>query len=139
MFASQVKKQVTVGSGPDAIVVTIRKLSARSLDKAREQRQITGAETIARFGPDMVKAFREAARDRTPEQIRSAAEAPDARYGEFDRDLVLTQGIESWTASVPLKDGLADLDEETAEFLFHEIVDLSAPPKAVVEEAAKNA
>ncbi len=136
MFASRTKKQITVGEGAESGVVTIRKLSARSLEKAREARQAVAAKMTSTFGPDMIKAFRDAAKD--PERAAAPQDPREVKYGEYDRATVLTQGVESWTFKEPLIEGLEDLDEPTAELLFHEIVDLSDPPKEEREEREKN-
>ena len=140
MFASSITKQIEIEDGVEKGTVTIRKLSARSLDKAREARQLAVMGVATKFGPELMKSFREAAaekREAAPEGV--GAPTVDARYGEFDRTLVLTQGVASWTFIVPLTAGLEDLDEGAAELLFHEIIDLSYPAKAAAEQIENNA
>jgi len=135
MFASRVTKQIEIKDGADKGFVTIRKLSAKSLEKAREARQMAAAALTSKFGADLIRAFRETNKEEREAQVVEVAVVdPNARYAEFDRDTVLTQGVVSWTFKDSLREGLADLDEPTAELLFHAIVDLSAPS---TEEAAK--
>jgi len=138
MFASKITKQIEVEDGAEKGTVTIRKLSARSLDKAREARQLAAASVATKFGPELMKSFREAAAEKREAAPAAAEPAVDARYGEFDRTLVLTQGVASWTFIVPLAAGLEDLDEGAAELLFHAIIDLSYPARAAAEQIEKN-
>jgi hypothetical protein len=135
MFASRIKKQIEIGEGDEKGTVTIRKLSARSLDKAREARQIGAAALTSRLGSDLIKAFRETAQD---QEKLAAPTGVEAHYSAYDRATVLTQGVEHWTFKESLKEGLEDLDEAAAELLFRAIVDLSDPPKTEVERVEKN-
>lgn len=136
MFASQVKKVVDVPDTDPVVRVTIRKLNHRSLDKARQARRGEDIAETRSLGGDLFRAiteFREGKLDDELAQRRK--DKRDARYREFDRDTVLQAGIESWTAAEKVTDGIGDLDEPTADFLFRAIVDLSAPAPAEVEEA----
>jgi hypothetical protein len=137
MFASRTKKQIQVGAGEEAGTVTIRKLSAKSLDKARMARQSVAAALTSQFGADLIRAFRETAAMK-PQEV-PGVEDPEARYAQYDRETVLLQGIESWTFKEALTAGIPDLDEESSELLFREIVDLSDPLKAEAERVEKNA
>jgi len=140
MFASRVKKTIEVNDGTDKGSVVIRKLSARSLERAREARQMSAAKLTTSFGPDMIKAFRETNKEvAAAPVVAGSKEARETTYASYDRDTVLTQGVESWTFKENLVDGLNDLDEPIAEMLFHAIIDLSDPPKAEVEKLEKNA
>jgi hypothetical protein len=132
MFAASVKKQVPVDDGRDKGVVTIRKLSARSLDKAREARQIAAAALTSKFDPNILKVYRETGR-------QPDSDAPVDKYAAYDRDAVLQAGIDSWTFDVSIEEGLKDIDEPTAELLFHEIIDLSDPTGASLAQAEKKA
>jgi hypothetical protein len=129
MFASRVKKVVTLNDGDVDVGVTIRKLSARSLEKASDARQSTAIARARDAGGELVKIFRE-----TDEVKAAAAAAKDpiaaakARYAAYDRAAVLLAGVESWTSDVKLPQGLDDLDEEAADLLHREILDLSLPP-----------
>jgi len=139
MFASQVTKAVQVGD----VEVVIRKLSGRSLDKARDAKQIASATQIRAFGGDVLKALRDDTVTLAVESLRSKAEDAEAKrkaiYASVDRDTVLTQGIVSWNASRKLTpEAIADLDEDSANALHEAIMDLSLPPKDVVEAIEGN-
>lgn len=143
MFASKVTSQVVFPDG----VVNIRKLSAMSLEKAQAARQITVSQLSRSMGPELIRAFNspeveEAAKNRpkpTPEEKHKA------RYAGYDRQLVLQAGVVSWTYQkddgTPLKvsEGLADVDEESAEKLHEAILDLSLPPITEAEQEAVQA
>lgn len=123
MFASNVKKTVTVGE----TAVVIRKLSASALEEAREARQLAVTSMAVRLGPELIKSFRESAKESKP-----VVEATADPYAEFDRTVTLQKGVVSWNAvaedtkkPIQVQAGILDLDEDTADFLFHEIVDLS--------------
>ena len=133
MFANKITKVVTVKDGDEDVSVTIRKLSARSLDKASLARQAAIAETARTLGPDMLKAFQDADAKKDAVAILDPAEA---RYGAYDRGTTLTAGIASWTAKIDLQEGINELDEDTADFLFKEIVALSVPTPEEQEAAS---
>jgi len=134
MFASRTKKQIAVSDEDVEGTVTIRKLSARSLEKAREAKQLSVVQLSTKFGPDIMKMYREAAKERG-EVVPTDPNV--IRYAQYERELVLTQGVESWTFPEKLEEGLADLDESTAELLFREIIDLSDPAKEEEEARGK--
>lgn len=123
MFASQVKSTVDV----DGVSVTIRKLSARSLEAAAEARTAANLAQVKAMGGDILKALRDA------EDPRSSA-SPDletrrlARYRVYDRAAVLRAGIAGWSAPEKVETAVDDLDEAAAELLHRAILDLSLPP-----------
>jgi hypothetical protein len=123
MFASQTKSTVAIGD----VVVTIRKLSARSLDKASEARQATAAAVARGFGADMIQALKVTEPAPLAPVVLTLAEQIKARYTSYDRASTLRAGIASWTAPQPLEEGIADLDEESAQKLHEAILDLSLP------------
>jgi len=133
VFASQVKSTFQI-EGCD---VRIRKLSARSLDKASEIRQGSVVAMARGFGPELMAVFRG---DVGPQPERVAQTERETVYATYDRDSVLVAGIESWDAKhadgkkMDLEEGIADLDEDSANALFHAIIDLSVPTKEQVEE-----
>jgi len=133
MFASKTTKTVEVG--PNSVV--IRKLAAIQLERASDVRQAKLAENMARIGPEMMRSFTS-----DPEARAKAEKNPDARYQTYDRAVVLSLGILSWSgpdvAGKPTDVTIDDLDEEAADLIHRAIVDLSAPPVKVVEEQAKN-
>lgn len=139
MFASQVKKAVMVGD----IAVTIRKLSGRSLDAAMEIKQQTAAAYSRALGGDLIKAFSEsaAAEAKTSDVPVDPKAKARARYNTYDRFRVLQAGVVSWVgptggpALPKVTEGLEDLEESAAQFLFEAIVDLSVPSEESQEEA----
>lgn len=165
LFASRVQKDVKVELGPEEYeIVTIRKLSGRSLEKAAEARRMEVINTVKVYGIEMMKLARAEAADRlaemkgekpieapkpvevpkpvepepelTPEQKAAKLKAmQEARYSDYDRQLVLQAGIVRWTAKerdgsdTPVTpDNIADMDEQASVKLFREILDLSLPP-----------
>lgn len=142
MFAKQIQREVTVGEE----TIKIRKLSGKSLQKAREAARSSQVANVREIGPEMIKAFRtekaeaqakagepvvEIITELTKEELEKARKAS---FAEFDRDTVLVAGIVSWTAkeknkAIPVNvDNIGELDEETSELLHNEILDLSLAP-----------
>jgi hypothetical protein len=152
MFAKQIQKEVTVGEE----IVKIRKLSGKSLQKAREAQRSSQVQNVREIGPEMIKAFRaekaeaeakaaepvvETITEPTKEELAAARKAS---FAEFDRETVLVGGIVSWTAkdeknkAIPVNaDNIGELDEETSELLHNEILDLSLPPVNAEELTGK--
>jgi len=139
VFASRVKGVVKVGD----VTVNIRKLSARSLEKAPAARQAAVGMTMKGFGTEVLQFIREGVAERTDKTESQEEKEP---YGTYDREATLIAGIESWDAMrpnektgdqepIPLLDGIADLDEAAAEKIFRAIVDLSIPSQEENEEA----
>jgi len=150
MFAKQYQKEVQVGD--DTVVV--RKLSGRSLDKARVARRTDQVQSIRELGADLIKAFREGKEaagiaepapavepaepvELTPEE---KAKARKAAFEDYDKYVVLQGGVVSWTAKIDGKpvpvnpESIDGLDAETVAALFDAIMDMSLPVDA---EAAK--
>jgi ribosomal protein L12E/L44/L45/RPP1/RPP2 len=128
---------------PEAVDVVIRKLSHKSLEKAAEARQADVAKFARQAGPEMMGVIRDAAEAQAEAKAKTEdkkepteKERREARYQGFDRESTLVAGIESWTAPEKLPDSIADLDESTANLLFHEIVDLSLGPLDPAEAEA---
>jgi hypothetical protein len=144
MFASLVQKDVTLKIldqaavaflGADEIVVTIQKLSGRSLEKARVQQTIEQAGPVLRsFGGDVVKSIRSETLDEAAKQLKLQTQSVEARkkayYASFDRESVLIAAVRRWSCEDRKKlcpESLADLDEKSAQQLHVEIIELSAP------------
>jgi len=147
MFAKQITKDVEVGTE----IVTVRKLSGKTLQKAREAKRSEQVSNMRELGAEMIRAFRE-------EREKLAAVKPEAlpippkeptreelektrkdSFSEYDRDTVLVAGISKWTAKVPVSpENIADLDEESATKLHNEILDLSLAPVNTAEIAGKD-
>lgn len=148
MFAKQVTKDVEVGSE----IVTIRKLSGVSLQKAREAKRVEQVQNMREIGAEMIRAFREerekAAAATRPDALPIPAKEPTIEelqkarkesFTEYDRNTVLVAGIARWTAKVPVNpENIADLDEETAQLLHNEILDLSVAPVNTAEVSGKD-
>jgi ribosome recycling factor len=137
MFASKIQKQVTFDDGS----VTIRKLSAKSLEKAAEQRQIAVAQFTSQMGAEIMKMWTTKDKDAV---AAPAAEVPieeqrKARYGLYDRFSVLKAGVVSWSYPEKIHDGIEDLDEDAVQKLHEEILDLSLPPLTQEEREAASA
>lgn len=126
MFAHRITKSIDLHDGETEVQVVIRKLSARSLEKAADQKSIDAGKTMRAWGADLLDSIEQ----RRKEQEREKKSDPkQARYNNYDRESVLIAGIQSWTCEgITIPDGVKELDEETAELLFHEIIDLSLPP-----------
>jgi len=145
MFASRVTKEVEVDDGESLVKVTIQKLSARALDKAREAKSIAQLTAMRPASKDMWQGMRSAEMDRLADELKEkrANEAADpkararARYDLHDREHVLQAGIVRWTSVTLLSEkALDDLDEATAQKLHEAILDLSLPPLDPVEAEA---
>jgi hypothetical protein len=137
MFAKQVTKDVAVGEE----IVTVRKLSGKTLQKARDARRVEQVQNMRDIGAEMIKAFREErekvaqarpealpipAKEPTKEELEKARKDS---FADYDRDTVLVAGVVRWTAKVPVNsENIADLDEESATLLHNEILDLSVQP-----------
>lgn len=150
MFASQVRKTVQVNDGDTVVNVVLRKLSGASLEKASEARQLSIATMTSHLGPEVVEQYQ---REREAKEAQRKAgtleeekKDPKDRHVSYSRQSVLHAGVHDWDLkdekgrSVRVTpDRIDDLDEPTADFLFHEILELSLPPEAAKkEEEAKN-
>jgi len=145
MFAKQHQKEVQVGDD----TVVIRKLSGRSLDKARAARRTDQVQGIRELGAELIKAFREGKEaagvaepapaepaepaELTPEE---KAKARKAAFDDYDKYVALQGGVVSWTAKIDGKpvpvnpESIEGLDAETVAVLFDAIMDLSLPADA---------
>lgn len=135
MYASKQTKILTLKDDDGADVpVLIRKLSASQLRKAGKARHKQHLEEARDLGPELIEALRDA----------TAKEATGDRYDQYDRELVLAFGVKEWGGRKVGEDGvlaeiggekysLGDLDEETADQVYRELVDLSAPTKEQAE------
>lgn len=115
--------------------VTVGKLSAKSLDKAREAEQINSARRVGQMSEGAVRGLfgtpeaRQAAADMAAGRKPDYETAKRARYGQYDRGLVLLQGIRSWTFDEPPGQDPADqVDDETAQKIHEGILDFSLRP-----------
>lgn len=128
MFASQVKKTVEIGERS----YQIRMLSWKSLDKAKDARQMSGAAHLRALGGEIMKALRS---DNVDEMAKAVAEkdaTPEGRaklrYDAYDRELVLNAGVTQIEGELATPATVADIDPTTADRLYREILDLSLGP-----------
>ena len=145
MFASRVTKDVDVEDGESVTKVTIQKLSARSLEKAREVKSAAQLTAMRPASKDMWEGLRSAEVEKLAGELaeKRSKEAADpkarakVRYDAHDQAHILRAGIVRWTSTVPLDEkALEDLDEATAEKLHEAILDLSLPALDPVEAEA---
>ena len=164
-FASRKKGTVELWDGETRTEVRIRALSDRSLDKAMEARQAAVAKSTKVMGPEVVDMIRKLgaadaqAKDAMTVEGKETLEPLEARllkrYAPYDRDYVLTAGIEGWSATwpvpdpddprdgatkevpVPLEVGIPDMLKGDAEKCFRAILELSLPPLDPEAEAGK--
>jgi hypothetical protein len=132
MFASNVKGSIELEDGDSKVTVTIKKLSARALDQAREARITQATRRAREVGADLIASMRSA--QTPPVTTPTAEQLREARYDLYDRDVVLRAGVVAWTHATPLAVGLEDLDEPSAVKLSQAILDLSLPPLDVKTE-----
>lgn len=124
MFASRITKQILVrdDDGQDVPVI-LRKLSARQLRKAFDVHQLELGETVRRYGAEFMRQIGEEHEKKQKTKEEKEAE----RFSQYDRDTVLNAGVASWALKLDIAKGLQDLDEETSELLFTEIMRMSKP------------
>jgi hypothetical protein len=155
-FANRSKKTITLGGGDDEFQVVLRKLSGSALETAAKLRQKAVAENTRAMGGEMMETFARIAEAKKASDAAAGIKEAEptleqkrlARYQNYDRQCVLTHGIDSWTAKA--EDGsaldsdaknIAQLDEESSEKAFRELLDMSLPEldKAAAEAVqAKN-
>jgi hypothetical protein len=147
MFAKQIQKDVKVGE--DTVVV--RKLSGKTLGKARGAKRADQVQSMRDIGADLIKAFQEGKKANDPkvQEVEVAAAVPEptpeemekarkATFSDYDQEIVLNAGIVRWTAKEPVNaDSIGDLDEESAKILFTAILDLSVSALDAAEVSGK--
>jgi hypothetical protein len=144
MFAKQIQREVKVGEE----TVMVRKLSGKTLDKARVARRTDQVQNMREIGADLIKAFREREGTKEPKvvetpaaaelSVEDKAKARKASFGDYDREIVLNAGIVRWSAKETVNaDTIGDLDEDSAALLFNEILDLSVSTLDTAEVSGK--
>jgi len=145
MFASRVTRDVEVQDADGVVIVTVRKLSARSLEKAREVRSAQQLGSLKNASKELLLVMRSGEVEAAAAQLaaRREAEAKDlkvrarSRYDAHDRESVLNAGIVRWSCQEPVSpDNISDLDEGAAQQLHEAILDLSLPPLDPAEAEA---
>ena len=113
--------------------VEVRKLSHVKLAEAAQELSQRQMQNVKAFGPDMLAAIQQVRQD-----AKAETSAPKAPADLYDREAVLRKGVVRWSYSEPVTpETLADLDEQTARWLFEQIVEHSkaAPTKEQVGNA----
>ena len=139
ILAFRTKKTLTIGD----VEFGIRKLSWKSLDKARMNKTLDQAQAIRAYGGDVVKGLRSEAMDEAAKAYaekkgqQTEAEKKEEHYNSFDRGSILIAGVERCSevtgGDKELREYIDELDDETAEVLHREIVDLSVKKKGEAE------
>ena len=121
MFSSRITREITTPTDPP-YVVTIRQLSGRRKERCQQAVLSKAAALIANIGG--AAAFAEIQKLGGERAVREGVERdPGASY---DQEHVLIEGIVSWSAEEPVtSDTIADLEVETSDLLFREILRLS--------------
>jgi len=142
IFASHTQQTIALPMDPPH-TVTIRKLSGRSLEQAREAQQLAAVAHLQAMGGAAFQRDLNALG--SPAAVAAlVAKAQANPLQTYDRYTVLAKGIVAWsydTQSLTPVDGripaIDDLDGETAGFLARAILDLTLPGSD--EAARKNA
>ena len=125
MFSSKITKEVKTPSTP-SYTVTIKALSGRAKERCQQATIGKAAEMMQSVGG---AAIFEQIRQMGGEQaVKDQVEERDPKAA-FDREQTLIDGVVKWSAKPPVTpDTLNDLEAETADFLFVEILRLSKIP-----------
>jgi hypothetical protein len=125
MFSSKVTKEVKTPSTP-SYTVTIKALSGRAKERCQQATIGKAAEMMQSVGG---AAIFEQIRQMGGEQaVKDQVEERDPKAA-FDREQTLIDGVVKWSAKPPVTpDTLNDLEADTADFLFVEILRLSKIP-----------
>lgn len=108
----------------------IVQLSWKQLKKARRRAVLENAEVAKAFGAAFVKALGE---DETGEAamrvMKKQEQAEKQDPASFDTETMLRHGLVGWSYKAKLDDeSREELDDETAEWLKVEILNISKPP-----------
>jgi len=130
-LTSQITKHLEIPDEPGQRV-TIRKLSHHQLMMAHNAKISEAAEQMRLFQGLELPTPNEDAPDDTPEQriekaearrkAKAEAELPASKY---QRTAVLKYGLIDWTYQAAIDTGVEELDEDTAAWLFDEIISFS--------------
>ena len=125
MFSSKVTKEVKTPSTP-SYTVTIKALSGRAKERCQQATIGKAAEMMQSVGG---AAIFEQIRQMGGEQaVKDQVEERDPKAA-FDREQTLIDGVVKWSAKPPVTpETLNDLEADTADFLFVEILRLSKIP-----------
>lgn len=133
MFASGVTRNISIGEE----TVVIQKMSGFQLEKASQIQTQKAVDQSKQLGGELLAAIRDpdaATRLQEQRDKMTQKQKRQARYDTYDRKHILKKGIRGWSckkedgSALPTTEGIEDLDQPTADMLFHEIVDLSCGP-----------
>ena len=133
VFTSRVTQSIPIPHDPGQSV-TIRKLAPKHLRAARESRQAADFEETKRqiaitqaLGDEVIKAVKGI------KESEADGEKPITRVvdplGPYDVTALCVSAIKAWSYAdiKPAPDTIADLDEQTQEFIAREALKLSKP------------
>lgn len=129
MFASVTKREVKFGDD----FVVIKKLSGYQLTLARDEKQAVNVGNLRRLGGELLTAIQSSQVEQAAENLRKKT-GEDERYAEYDRMTVLKYGIVNWSAGEVTNERLRDLEEDVAQKVFQEIIDLTLPSKVQADQ-----
>jgi hypothetical protein len=121
VLTSKITKTLTVPDETGSI--TIRKLSHHQLMQAIDAKR------------DAALAMMRKLEGVTLPQTDGTVDA-DAPENKYDRMTVLRHGVTAWSYDIPPEQGVEDLDEESAIWLFSEIIAFSVRSAADVKASA---
>jgi hypothetical protein len=119
-LVTEVVKRVEIPHEPHEWI-EFRKLSWRQLEQAGEAATNRSFERLKQMGGDLLTALRTAGEQQTADPLT-----------QYDKLVVLEHGVRAWSyeAKVETK-SICALDEQTADWAFGEILELSKPRSEV--------
>lgn len=112
--------------------VTIRKLSAKQIAKARDVSRLASMALLKEMGGDMQGQLAALGDAETTAALVEAAKADP--LNTVDTTTVLRFGVTAWTYDATVcEETIEDLTEEAAEFIARAIVALTLPPSGELE------
>lgn len=148
IFASRRQKTLEVPNDPGQ-TITIKALPRRHLEASARASQLDSLEQLKQFG-DLLEMQKAIEAIRTPDD-KAPDQAPVDRAGEseesalpdplnnYDRHTLIKPAVVAWSYPEEITDDtLADLDEDTEEWLAREVLRLSKPSLFETEADRKN-
>lgn len=117
--------------GETGEAATIRKLNHKILKTAAKARQSEGVGFMREVGGELLKALK----DEDEDKLKKIQDKQESNVNNYDRDILLKEGIVAWTYEGKLPQDTDDLDENTAKFLAEQILEFS---RGETKEEAKN-
>jgi hypothetical protein len=120
MIVTNITKTVELPHEPGESI-TIRKLSGSQLGAAAKRKMSDGIALMREIGAELVKALREG----DTATVKRIEDAQAANVNNYDRDMLLADGVSAWSYPVPVAESLSLLDEDTAAFAAEQIFEFS--------------